>query len=245
MTDQINDITSGGVIMCEHNYPFGKGCQICEAVVAGEAQKEKYRLFEINSKMSQNVIQANIDKRLKSSMITPKFLNARFANYMADLPMQKIAVDKCRDFVDGFEIDKYDLVMLGGSGTGKDHLAAAIAHELISAGKTILIIDAEKIQRRIRDTYKSNEITEQSIMDWIISVDYLVINELGIRTSDAQAILINEICNDRVANEKRTVYIGNMNLPQFEKLVGDRAYDRIVRKDKSNVIAFDWPSYRQ
>ncbi len=244
MTDQIKDIIDGKVILCEHNYPFGKGCQVCESVIAEQTQKEKDRLLEINSKMSQNVIQANIDKRLKSSMITPKFLNARFANYKTDLPLQKIAVDKCRYFVDGFDTDKYDLVMLGGSGTGKDHLAAAIAHELISAGKTVLIIDAEKIQRRIRDTYKSNEITEQSILDWIVSVDYLVINELGIRTSEAQAILINEICNDRIANEKRTVYIGNMNILQFEKLVGDRAYDRIVRKDKSNVIAFNWPSYR-
>lgn len=249
MTDQLKEpllkeLLSGGVIDCEHGLPFGKGCKECADALATAKADEAKKLADIQAGIKHSEQQSKIDSRLKSSMITAKFQNARLSNYNATEPGQRLAMQKINDFIDGFEIDHYDLVMIGGPGTGKDHLAAAIGHEMISAGKTALIIDLEKIQRKIRDCYKSKDISEQSIMDKLAEVDYLAVNEMGTRTSDAQAAMLNEICNDRVNNLKRTVYIGNLTVEEFKKLVGSRAYDRIVKKDGSNIIIFDWPSYR-
>lgn len=243
---------------CDHGYEFGKGCIECEKILDENKASEAARIAEINHNLKLSEAQGQIDAKIKSAMITPEFIDKRLDNFLTDDPrypaevheLQKAVVKLCHEFIDRFDIDRHDLVLLGANGTGKDHLAAAMGHELIAKGKTALVTHAEKIQRRIRDSYKNAKLTEQSIMDQLAAVDYLVINELGLRISDAQSVLLTEINNDRLENRKRTVWIGNLSLKQFHDLFGDRVYDRVVRKDKFNVFIFSsgqpnaWVSYR-
>lgn len=230
-------------MICPHGNN-GK-CELCDQIRKEEDDRKIKELREKTAAIQLQSKQTDIEKRIKSSLISPKFQGCSFDNYQADTPAQKIAVQKCRDFVDGFKTDNHDLVLIGGPGTGKDHLTASICRELMAGDYTCLVTDAEKIQRMVRDGYKNKELTEQAIFDKLIAVDLLAINELGTRTSEAQAVVLNELCNDRQNNLKRTIYIGNLTIGNFREIMGDRAFDRIVRKDKSNVIIFDWNSFRR
>lgn len=189
-------------------------------------------------------VQVKLQTRYKTAMLTPRFMDKSFDNFKCSTEHQAIVFNKAKQYADDFDGINHDLVMIGNTGTGKDHLATAIAKTLIDRGRTVLYSDAEKLHRRIRDGYRIEKEPEQKTMDAYAGVDLLVVNELGIRTSDALTGMLTEISNDRVNNRKNTVWIGNLSIKMFEDKLGDRAFDRIVRKDKSNVLVFDWGSYR-
>lgn len=243
----------GKEIVNEHYVSIQDSCLLCyQKRIAGYAQRQ-------------------LDAKFKNALITPKFMQCSFDNYIVKTDGQKKAVEYCREYAMNFkssifdktvkegiarmdgtgESDKddytvrpiNDIVLIGGTGTGKDHLSAAIAKEIIKKGLRCLIIDAEKLHRRIRDNYKGDR-SEQEILDELAAIDFLIINEIGVKTSEAQAAVIGELCNDRINDLKPTGYVGNIRLPELRDKLGERAFDRIVKKDKSNVVIFDWESYR-
>ena len=200
--------------------------------------------LEIQKRIDAIQTQAALQTKYKTAMLTPRFMDKDFSNFVSSTLRQQAVVDRAQLWTSDFTIPGSDLVLIGNTGTGKDHLATAIAKVIISKGMTVLYSDAEKLHRRIRDGYRIEKEPEQSVMDTYASVDLLVINELGIRTSDALTGMLTEISNDRVNNMKKTIWIGNLSIKMFEEKLGDRAFDRIVLKDKSNVLVFDWDSYR-
>jgi putative replication protein len=188
--------------------------------------------------------QDNLERRYHTALITPKFMASRFENYEAKNDGQAKALNYCRDYAENFPLKHHDIVMIGGPGTGKDHLSAAMAKVIIGQGRRCLIMDAEKLHRQIKDNYKLKR-PEQDIFDELAAIDFLIINEIGIKTTEAQAAVITEICNDRGNNLRPTGYVGNLSLAGLTDKLGERAIDRIVKKDKSNVIIFDWQSHRE
>jgi len=206
------------------------------------SEPEKWEV--VNSEIEAARRQAGLNVQHKNALILPRFADKTFENYEVMCSAQK----QVKDYVAGYALDfktvEHDLVFIGRTGTGKDHLAVSLAKVVIAAGFKVLFSDAEKLHRRIRDGYKQN-ITEQEVMDEYARVDLLIVNELGVRTSPALASFLTEISNDRVNNLKKTLWIGNLNLVEFADLMGDRAFDRIVRKNRSNVMIFDWQSHRE
>jgi len=101
--------------------------------------------------------------------------------------------------------DLSGLLLMGNSGVGKTHLAVAALKELIGRGHTGYFCEYGALLREIQNTYRSeSEVSEIRILDPILSVEALVIDDLGcIKPSDWVRDTIAYILNSRYVEASR------------------------------------------
>jgi DNA replication protein DnaC len=101
--------------------------------------------------------------------------------------------------------DLSGLLLMGNSGVGKTHLAVATLKELLRRGHTGYFCEYGALLREIQNTYRSeSEVSEIRILDPILSVEVLVIDDLGcIKPSDWVRDTIAYILNSRYVQASR------------------------------------------
>jgi len=189
-----------------------------------------------------------LERRVSSSLIPQKYLTRTFDNYRAETPDQLKALSACQRFAEdfyGFQRTGAGLIMTGRPGTGKTHLACAIANSLIEQGHTCVFITASKMIRKIRETYRrDSEFTEQQIIDSLRDVDLLIIDEVGVqRGTESEEHLLFEVLNERNSVFAPTIILSNLTANQIKDYIGERALDRL-REGGGKLVVFDWESYR-
>lgn len=101
--------------------------------------------------------------------------------------------------------DVSGLLLMGNSGVGKTHLAIAALKELIGRGHTGYFCEYGALLREIQNTYRAeSETSEIRILDPILSVEVLVIDDLGcIKPSDWVRDTIAYVLNSRYVDASR------------------------------------------
>lgn len=191
--------------------------------------------------------QARIEARFAQSGIPSGFVSRTFDTFTAETPDQQLALDRCKRFADGFQAalsSGASIVMLGNIGTGKTHLAVAIAHQIMARAHTVMYSTAMELVARIRDTMRRDAtVSTTDLVDMAGAVDLLILDEFGVQgaTEDVRSHLTNVI-DRRYRNAKPTIFISNMNGQEFADYVGDRVADRL--RERSRAIQFNWESQR-
>lgn len=189
-----------------------------------------------------------LERRISSSLIPHKYLTRTFDNYRAETPAQLKALTACQRFAEDFygcQRTGAGLIMTGRPGTGKTHLACAIANAVIERGHTSVFITASKMIRKIRETYRrDSEFTEQQIIDSLRDVDLLIIDEVGVqRGTESEEHLLFEVLNERNSVFAPTIILSNLTAEEIKSYIGERAMDRL-REGGGKLVVFDWDSYR-
>jgi len=84
-----------------------------------------------------------------------------------------------RQRLEGFE-NLTGLYLWGDVRLGKTHILAALANHLVAAGRLIKWISFGDFLAAVRATYHENALsTEQTLMDTVMSAEYLFIDDLG------------------------------------------------------------------
>lgn len=184
--------------------------------------------------------QVFINEKLDNVMISPRFLDRTFENFKVENPKQQIALDKIIKFLD--RLDRMSgLIFSGGTGTGKNHLACAMAREVVKRGQTALVTTALKLIRRVKQSWDDK--TEFKTIQNFIDPTLLVIDEVGVQYgSDSEKIILSEIINERYENLRPTVLITNLTISELKSFLGDRVIDRF--REGGEGVIFDWESYR-
>ena len=129
--------------------------------------------------------QAELERAVGRSGVPRRFLDRTFENYLAATPGQHQALAVCRAYADGFEETRRrggGLLLLGGPGTGKTHLACAILARVIHAGHTGLFLTVSAALRIIRDAFSPRgQRSETEALALLTAVDLLVLDEVGRR----------------------------------------------------------------
>lgn len=188
------------------------------------------------------------DLRAKSGIPT-RFSGSDFAGYHVSGQGQRIALAACKAYADGWPdrmAEGASLVLTGGPGTGKTHLACAIANTVIDLHLArVRFGTVAHMLRFIKDTYRrDSELSEQQAIDRLAAPDLLVLDEVGVQVgSDHEKMLMFEVLNSRYQECKPTILISNLNAADLEDFMGQRVMDRY--RECGAVIGFDWPSHRR
>lgn len=131
------------------------------------------------------------------------------------------------------------LLFAGPTGTGKTWLAAAVARELVCAGKSVIATMAGDLFRRIWATYRDGaQECEQGVIAELRGIDVLVIDDLGFegRASPAVISALHGILSARNDSFRPTIVTTNLTVKEIEAHYGPSIASRI-RSWRRYVVA--------
>ncbi|HLF02150.1 MAG TPA: ATP-binding protein [Anaerolineales bacterium] len=151
----------------------------------------------------------------------------------------RLAWDVTRAYADA---PKGWLLLHGGYGCGKTHLAAAIGNRRLAHGQPVLFVNAPDLLDHLRATFgPGSEVSYDDLFERVRNAPLLIIDDLGAESPTQWAQeKFYQIFNHRTVAALPTVITTNMPLERIEPRVRSRLVDgELVRK-----IVIDAPDYR-
>lgn len=220
-----------------HNAPCPKCIQDRKA--ADEVAEKQRQAHQRAARVMRLTEQACIPKR---------FRERTFANFRAETDGQKRALQVSKAYAERFE-DRLahggGLVFCGKPGTGKTHLACAIANHVIQTGRSALFGTVIQAVRSVKETYRKDAATtERQAINELIAPNLLVLDEVGVQFgTETEKMILFEILNGRYEEMRPTIVLSNLAQSELGDYLGARIIDRL-QEGGGVVVAFDWESYR-
>lgn len=168
--------------------------------------------------------QRNLDDLYRMSNLEA-FSSKVFANFDPEVPGSAEGYDAAAEYAthpEGW------LVLLGGFGTGKSHLAAAIANHVVQDHRMqVYFAVAPDLLHHLRGAYAPNStVTYDERFEQIRSVYLLVVDDLGSEQSTPWAVeKLYQIFNHRYNNRLPTVVTSNSDLDSLDPRIRSRLCD--------------------
>lgn len=212
-----------------------------------EEQERKRREEEARRRM--------VEKQLADSGMKKRFLSRRFENFVTDTPGRKSAFRTAKEYADNFEAHKANgdgLYIEGTFGTGKTHLAAAIAIQLMEQGHGVIFKTADDMLRDIKATFDDRGNEEQAVIDKLKRCELLVIDDIGKeQATDWSTAQLYAIINDRYESQRPVIITTNFNendlvAVESPKGVGTHRIKAILSRlhETCGAMTMDWQDWR-
>lgn len=156
--------------------------------------------------------------RLKQARIPSMYSKKSLKTFKTKLRGRKKVLEMAKNFVAHYDLGGRGLLIVGGVGVGKTHIAVSMLKEIVENGFSGLYYNVVDLLRHIRSTYDSDvDVTENDILEITISVDVLVLDDLGAeKTSGWVLDRLYSIINKRY-EEGRTLIV-TTNCESYEEL---------------------------
>ena len=150
------------------------------------------------------------------------------------------AYDQARQYADALE---GWLVLFGGYGCGKTHLAAAIANQAIERGQPVLFVVVPDLLDYLRATFGPNSpVSYDQRFDEVRNAPLLILDDLGTQSATPWAEeKLFQILNYRYNARLPTVITSNHSLEEIDL----RIRSRLVDPDLSVVVTMLAPDFRR
>lgn len=220
----------------------------CPACAVENLAIAKPQDIEAKNKLDLENKKAKSAGIFRDSGIPPRYTTRTIDNFKAKTEGQQKALASVKNYIDGIgKVSELgtSMIMTGGVGTGKTHLASAIGNAFIAQGNSVAFMTVSAMFRKIRETYRAGPtLTEQQVINDLRKVDLLVLDEIGVQKgSESEEYLLFEVLNERYCHFKPTVLISNLTAEEMINYIGNRAMDRL-REGGGKLVIFDWESYR-
>lgn len=220
------------------------GCPACAEEVRKAAEEAERKAA------TKRMAEQRLERRLGAALIPPRFQGKTFDDYRATTPSQRKNLDTCRDYAAQFPANLEEgrsLLLLGKVGTGKTHLANAVAgYVIVQHGCSAVYRTVTGIMQYVKGSFGNGAgYTETDAHEALISPDLLIIDEVGATkpTEFEQATIFN-IINGRYEQCRPTIVISNLMPEELPAAIGERCVDRL-REGGGKALVFDWASARK
>jgi DNA replication protein DnaC len=224
-------------VMLPGTDPIVSGCPRCQS-------EHRTKREESERAETERARLRRIETLTHESCIPARYIGCTLDTFRTDNAGQKRALEIARRYVESFPSRGASLVLCGKPGTGKTHLACAIAQAMIDQLRSAMFATVISAIRHIKDTYrKDSERSETDAVNDFLRPDLLILDEIGAQVgSDHEKMLLFEIINERYQDCLPTILISNLNADELKTYLGDRVMDRF--RESGAIVAFDWASYR-
>ena len=222
-------------------------CPDCDAErIAREDDEERRKhASALNTKRA-----SKLEELFKRAAIPRRFQSRRFGNYTVDesVPDQADALERTKRYAKHFDkaLERgSSMILYGNPGTGKNHLAAAIAHHIIPTfGASVMMITVYELMQKVRAVYQDKTKSEEELIREIVELDLLILDEVGVQLGTKhEEVILTSIIDGRYADMRPTLLLSNLTREQLVAQLGMRVVDR-MEEGGGGAIAFTWDSYR-
>ena len=173
------------------NFKGPERCDCPEAVAAYEKEKAEREAEEKAKREAEEAqkMRLRVRRIIGNSGVNARFLQRTFETFQPTEENQR-ALSVCKRYADTFqeklpknnpEPGRNGLFITGTKGTGKTHLAAAIANQLMQEGTAVICMTMIDLLDRIKQTYEQNdgESSEGDLLNTYKTVPLLIIDDMG------------------------------------------------------------------
>lgn len=182
---------------------FKHGCE-CELIEIGK----KERAYNNQKKLNALFSQFEINDDLKDATVN---------KYEVNNEMQQYAKETAIEYINTFNTAKgKSLILQGTYGTGKTHLAYAIAKAIKQQGYSVTFMHIPHLMERIKATYNKNSTeTTEELVEMLSEVDLLVLDDIGTENTPHALSKLYSIIDNRLGmNNIYTTNLMNKELNQ-------------------------------
>lgn len=246
----------------------------CPAAAAAWAEHDAKKIIEEQAaKRKQEADQARerMARIIKNSQIGGRFRNRTFGKFELNAQNRR-AYTTAKRYADNFadmlpttptpgsveavtppKIERNGLFIAGSYGTGKTHLAAAIANQLIAQGTPVICMTMIDLLARIKQTFDRDEsIHEREVIATYRDIPLLIIDDLGSEQPTEWGITnIFAIVNARYEAYMPTIVTTNYSADELVQRLtpkqgdaknAEKTVDRL--KEMCYGIDMTWDSWR-
>lgn len=191
----------------------------------------------------------NWTSKLGCAQIPHRFQDKTLESFEVNTPPQMIAKGFAMAYVNDFNHilrTGRSALFLGKPGTGKTHLAAAIALRIMQEQKrTALFTTILRAVRRVKETWRrDSSMSESEAIGSLVFPDLLVLDEVGVQFgTEAEKTILFDVLNERYERCKPCLLLSNLTAEEVRAYLGERIYDRL-RENGGSLVVFDWESHR-
>lgn len=210
-------------------------CKQCSLESLDRGQKKHHH--EVNT-MVRN-------KHFAGARLPPRYNDSGFGNYKALNNGQKNAKAQCASFTKDLIDDVVrNLIMVGRIGTGKTHLACAVARNVLDNRKYARYITSADMANEIAKAWKITDDSEEYVIQRFTDYDLLIIDEYGLHDRHENRLeLVHKVLYSRYDEGKATMLISNLTLDELQKDLGDRLWSRF-QHDGLTLVECNWADQR-
>ena len=192
----------------------------------------------VNNTLNAETYLKTYNVLMRDSTIPRELKEASFENFIAETAEEK----QLLEFSKG-QVEKYlggmtgNTLFTGSTGIGKSHLSVAIAkainegYKVKGEPKSVLFVNLTEILRRVRESFNSPTSQEGHYSRMLKEVDYLVLDDLGIKSDNAsskgKSVWEEEFIFDILSNRDKTIITTNLSSSEIASLYSDRVASRV------------------
>ena len=193
----------------------------------------------VGTKMCSCLKELLITKNIKSSGMGKLIEKQSFDNFRLDLyegddiKLMEKNVETAKSYAKNFAKRRGNLLLIGGTGTGKTHISTAIAAEIIHQGFDVIYDSTQNVIADFEsDRFKSGYGQHESVSDKYLECDLLILDDLGTEFMNQFTVsCLYNLINTRQNKGLATIISTNLSAKELAGKYEGRIYSRIVGCD--------------